>query len=123
MSIAAHWTPDCQGKQDFDGPIITVSTRYWPRGGGFSTFNPAEGWKHNEDRPEIKPSAKCEIILHDVEEDHNQTLAECDFEAETEDEVKQQVEVWANEQRDKLVAVALQALRPAGGPPLGVSDE
>ena len=35
LLLSAKWTNDCQGKKDYDGPILEVSTRYWPRGGGF----------------------------------------------------------------------------------------
>jgi hypothetical protein len=105
MGIAASWTHDCNGKQDFDGPIIEISTRYWPRGGGFMGFDTATcRFEENEDRPEIKPSAHSAIVLRDIEEDHDRTIAESDFEAETEAEVKRQVEEWANAQRQRIIA-------------------
>ena len=25
-----EWTDDSQGKKDYDGPLLSVSTRYWP---------------------------------------------------------------------------------------------
>lgn len=40
--INARWTDDCQGKKDFDGTIIDISSRYWPRGGGFGLFSRVE---------------------------------------------------------------------------------
>ena len=104
MSIAARWTPDCQGKQDFDGPIIVVSTRYWPQGGGYLEFERhTRHWRENEDRPEILPSAHCAIIIRDREEDHDLTIAEAEFEAKTEEEVKRRVESWANEKRNRII--------------------
>ena len=30
IEFECAWTLDCQQKQDFDFPIINVSTRYWP---------------------------------------------------------------------------------------------
>lgn len=42
MKIDAKWTPDCQGKKDYDGQILSISTRYWPSGGGFATFSYTE---------------------------------------------------------------------------------
>jgi hypothetical protein len=33
------WRNDCQGKKDYDGRIVHVSSRYWPRGGGYFTFS------------------------------------------------------------------------------------
>jgi len=41
------WTNDCQGKKDFDGPIVTLSSRYWPSGGGFSMLDTGTGWPAN----------------------------------------------------------------------------
>jgi hypothetical protein len=102
MSIMADWTPDCQGKQDFDGPIIEVSTRYWPRGGGFSVLVDGQ-WQENADRPKIKPSAHCSILLRDSEAARDTVLVDARFEGETEEEVKQAVERWANEQQQRIV--------------------
>jgi hypothetical protein len=83
----AKWTPDCNGKQDFDGPLLTISTRYWP------------AWKSSDNRP----SASAAIVVnhgipHPEEEwaDYS-TLAEADFAADTETEVKAQVEAWVRE--------------------------
>ena len=107
MAIAAHWTVDCMGKLDFDGPILIIRSRYWPRGGShleINTFSPdlmRDG--SHPSRQDIKPSAHSEIIIRDREEDHDQTIVEEDFEAETEVEVKNQLEAWANEQRDRII--------------------
>lgn len=102
MAIAATWTDDCQGKKDFDGPIISISTRYWPRGGGFSEI--ANGvWLENEDRPQIKPSATASIIVN-LNGDDSDDLATKDFEGETFEVVKAAVESWANEQHARIVA-------------------
>lgn len=30
IEFETEWTSDCQGKQDFDFNVLTVSTRYWP---------------------------------------------------------------------------------------------
>ncbi len=96
--IAAYWTPDCQGKQDFDGPIIEINTRYWPES-WIDEFDTIEGWV----KVKSKPSAHSEIILRDREEDHDKTIIDGYFVAETEDEVKKQVEDWANKQHRKMV--------------------
>lgn len=94
------WTDDCQGKKDFDGDILSLSTRYWPRGGGFHASFIVPGqpvvWEGNEARPEIKPSAHSSILLLGKE------LVSKEFEAETEAEVKQQVEDWARAQIEPL---------------------
>jgi hypothetical protein len=93
------WTLDCQGKQDFDGEIVSLSTRYWPRGGGFTVLEAGPWrWEENKDRPEIKPSANASIMLLGKE------LVSQDFEAETEAEVKQLVEAWARTEIERIAA-------------------
>ena len=120
--IAAKWTPDCSGKQDFDGRIISISTRYYPRGGGFMLMNRTEDGvtiEENEDRPEIKPSASAAIHLdffkfydgEDEPDDDYIELVNADFEADTEEEVKAQVERWAQEQFE-VIALAMQEEAP-----------
>ena len=89
-----HWTDDCQGKKDFDSEIFSLSTRYWPRGGGFSVITRQAGASElriegNDARPEIKPSAVSSIYLL------GEKIARAEFEAETEEEVKRLVEAWA----------------------------
>lgn len=112
MQPAARWTPDCQGKWDYDGRLISISTRYWPRGGGFHVYIPGDGrglHPSSEDHPEIKPSATASIHVHCGEPDENghnspyAVLAEHEFEADTEQEVKAAVEVWVTEQYVKIV--------------------
>jgi hypothetical protein len=128
--VPAHWTPDCSGKQDYDGEILSISTRYWPRGGSATIFNngrfESDGSNPQRQRT-IPPSASSSIILHvgpivdydparhlDGHAEHAVTLAEREFEGETEEEVKGQVEAWAAEQYARIVA----ALRVAFAPPL-----
>jgi len=109
MRIAAKWTNDCQGKKDFDGSIIRVSTRYWPRGGGFHVSVDGE-WQGNDKRQQIVPSATASIVLCHGEpregspEGDYLTLIERHFNAETEDEVKSQVEIWTQAQFDRIAA-------------------
>jgi len=86
-----EWTNDCQGKKDFDGEVLHVSSRYWPRGGGFHVLD-ENGWSGNEARPEIRPSAVSHIYFFDKE------LVTKQFEADTEEEVKALVETWVKEQ-------------------------
>lgn len=100
MKLAAKWKPDCQGKQDYDAPILEISTRYWPRGGGFHVLDRGE-WQGNESRPEIKPSAHASLLINGGPE----ALAELEVEADTEAEVKVAVERWAQEQMDRAVKV------------------
>ncbi|HET6497261.1 MAG TPA: hypothetical protein VFH61_18085 [Thermoleophilia bacterium] len=100
--LQAEWTPDCNGKQDYDADLLRLSTRYWPRGGGYMVWF-EDRFEENEDRPEIKPSAHAALLLQDTE------LTSASFEAETEEEVKQLVEAWADEQWQ----IACLALRSA----------
>lgn len=120
IALNATWTPDCCGKQDYDAPILSISTRYWPRGGGLMVvYNlPSQPIKIEMDseRQEIKPSANCSLKI-DYAEDTGLdfVLAEKDFEGETEEEVKAQVEIWAQQQMDKAVAALVKAFCPSCG--------
>jgi hypothetical protein len=100
--LRAEWTDDCQGKKDFDGEIVTLSTRYWPRGGGFDLMvRDASGklqTEYNDSRPEIKPSAKSSILLD------GECVTSEEFDGETFEDVAAQVEAWAKEQHAKIVA-------------------
>lgn len=113
MKLAAEWTDDCQGKKDYDGEILSISTRYWPANGGFHIFDrdrPELGFRPNEIMG--KPSAKSSLVIRHGEEDYF-TLTEAEFEAETEAEVKAAVEAWAQAQMDKAVAVLAEAFGSA----------
>lgn len=106
MKLEAEWTDDCQGKKNYDGNIVSISTRYWPRGGGFLLMTRTPGhattFEDNDDRPEIKPSAKSHVtIWHDGD---STDLATKEFEGDTFEEVESQVESWAQEQFEKVVA-------------------
>ncbi len=90
---AAGWTDDCQGKKDYDGPLLSISTRYWPGppGGPFgSPYGPT-------------PSARSSILLRLAGEDNYLTWRDAKFEASTEAEVKAQVEAWVREQLRAVV--------------------
>lgn len=110
LEVPAKWINDCQGKKDFDGNLVSVSSRYWPRGGGFHALDTATGdLVGNEARPEIKPSAHTSILLYhgDPESSDYETLAQASFEADTEEAVKALVETWAATQYSRIV-VALR---------------
>lgn len=108
MKLQAEWTDDCQGKKDYDGDILSISTRYWPRGGGFwlVEIRPDGSWG-DETRPHILPSAKSSLLLRHDDHDYT-TLVEQEFEAETQEEVQRQVEEWAQAQMDRVVAILRQ---------------
>lgn len=93
-----EWQPDCQGKWDYDCDLVSLSCRYWPRGGGFATFDTKTGkWADNDKRPEIRPSATAAICIGDLENGPYEELAHAKFEGETESEVKAKVEAWSKE--------------------------
>ena len=107
MKLNAEWTNDCCGKKDYDGDVLQISTRYWPRGGSclmLDTAQPELGLHHVDDGS--KPSAHSSLLLHG--DGDYVTLTEKEFEAETFEEVAAQVEAWAQEQMDKAEA-ALRA--------------
>lgn len=100
LKLQAEWTDDCQGKKDYDGNILSISTRYWPRRVGF--------WlAQNEARPDILPSARSALVLRHGSDDCT-TLIEQEFEAETREEVQRQVEIWAQAQMDRVVNILRQ---------------
>ena len=96
-----EWTPDCCGKQDFDGPLVQVLTRYWPAGGSHMVFDAAEPEKGLRPANDgSKPHANCAIYVGYYDESN--ALAEKDFRADTEAEVKVLVEAWVSEQFAKI---------------------
>jgi hypothetical protein len=114
LKLYARWTDDCQGKKDYDGPIISISTRYWPRGGGFHLFNsdhPQDGFQGNETRPEVKPSATCSLVIrHGEREDGGGggdwiKLISKEFEGDTFESIKLEVEAFAQAQMDRVVEI------------------
>jgi len=125
LKLYAEWTDDCQGKKDYDGPIISVSTRYWPGpgSGGFMEVNNEAGNVTSKTVPYgQKPSATSSIIIrHGKKEPGDgggdyQDLISKDFEGDAEADVKSQVEQWAQEQMNKVVEVLTKAfnLTPTG---------
>jgi len=109
MTPSAMWTPDCQGKQDYDGPLLAISCRFWPGpgGGGSMTFDTST--KQVGSLPYgRRPSAKASIILPFGQPsepwvmDEYLTWREAEFEADTEEEVKAQVVAWVQERFDEV---------------------
>lgn len=113
--LGIEWTDDCQGKKDYDGDVLHFSTRYWPRGGGFSLTTTNENGvvtvEENEGSPDVKPSAVSSLRLMNGDDNYTQIeeLIEQKFEGETFEEVAEQVEAWAQEQMYK-VAKALRSV-------------
>jgi hypothetical protein len=93
MQPCARWTDDCQGKKDYDGRLLSISTRYWP--GNY--------------RSDGRPSASAAILINHGEPDQygygdHTVWRETDIAADTETEVKAAVEVWVREQMADVLA-------------------
>lgn len=89
LKVPAGWAPDCQGKWDYDGRLVTLSTRYWPA-----------NYQQNG-----MCSAKSSIYLGSTQDAHLDDavpLIVKEFEAHTEAEVKRMVEVWVAEQYARI---------------------
>ncbi|MEE7625397.1 hypothetical protein V3O24_04425 [Methylobacter sp. Wu8] len=95
MKLDITWADDCQGKKDYDGDIVAVSTRYWPS-------------NHQKNG---MCSAICDISMYDGFLDRNgesELLISKNFEGATFAQVAEQVEPWAQAQMDRIAA-ALRA--------------
>lgn len=77
----AKWTPDCSGKQDFDIPLISISTRYWP-----------------------DHTAVASLMLWENASTHGDytELSRENFNAKSEAELKVQVQAWVKQELVKL---------------------
>ena len=82
MKLECVWTPDCQGKWDYDADLVKLSTRYWPE--NYSRDN--------------RPSAKASIMMQE------ETIFEKEFSADTEADVKALVEQWAQQKFDEITS-------------------
>jgi len=103
-----EWRADCQGKFDYDCDLVSLSCRYWPRGGGYFSFDTNSGaFEGDEARPEIKPSAVASICIGDLKEGPYEDIVTARFDGDTEAEVKQMVEEWAA----KMIARVEVAIR------------
>ena len=104
MTPCAKWEPDCQGKWDYDGRIVSVSSRYWS-GAGMTVFDTSQPEKglHEDVEGRTKPSAVSHIVLNHGEPDQygygeSLELASAEFDGDTEAEVKAKVEAWVAKQ-------------------------
>lgn len=113
LKLRAKWTDDCQGKKDYDGDILSISTRYWPASGGFSVFDhsqPERGFHELTPPSDAKCSASSSLMLHydDDDADDYLVLTQKEFEGATFEEVKTEVEKWAQDQMSRASSI-LQA--------------
>lgn len=109
MKPNAKWTDDCTGKKDYDGDVLSISTRYWPAGGGFYVLD-SNGFRQNKDGS--KPRAKASLLFwHDGDEEYETIVESGYFEGDSFEEVKAQVEIWVQTQYDKTFAALKAAFR------------
>jgi hypothetical protein len=105
----ARWTHDCQGKQDFDGPLLAVSTRYYPGpdGGGTMVISPGRPIWTVPYGPKPSPTSSIILRVGPAEEGDGggdyYIWRRQDFEGETEADVKAQVERWVSAQMEDAV--------------------
>lgn len=104
----AEWTPDCHGKQDYDGRLLSISVRYWPgpEGGGAMTFDTATRVIGTAPYGQ-EPSAHAAIVLNHGQPDEygygeEVPWREKEFSGPTEDAVKAMVEDWVRGQFNEV---------------------
>jgi len=114
MLPCARWKDDCQGKKNYDGPLLSISCRYYP-----TAKEQAEGshWNYISGNGELeahlyeadgKASAIASIILEDGPLDENDTPSgyrtwrESEFVGDSCAEVKTLVEQWVQQQFDEI---------------------
>jgi len=119
FKVAAEWTDDCQGKKDFDGPLLRVSTRYWPpagQGGGMLVENGRVKSMSVPYRSDGRASAASSIVLYvrsseGYGEPDYIDLARRKFVGDTEEEVKRKVEAWVGKTTTRIVRVLAREFR------------
>lgn len=97
MKLGIKWTDDCQGKKDYDGDIVCISTRYWP---------PSREYGH-------KHTATCCVMIGDGYPNfnhHSMIIADKEFEGDSFEEIREQVEVWAQKQASHVYRILIAAL-------------
>ncbi len=93
LQVAAKWTPDCQGKQDYDGEFIAISCRYYP-----PSYNPV----CNE------PSCNVTIGIRLPDTDVV-PLAKTELYRPTESELKAAVEQWVSNETKRMLTALMHA--------------
>lgn len=87
LTLRAQWADaDEPSKKDYAGPILSINSRLFSREG------------------HIPPEAAGMLVLW-YGDGQSIVLAETQFEAETEADVQRLIEVWAQQQMDRVVAI------------------
>ena len=98
-----EWTPDCQDKWDFDGGLLTISTRLWGNKGGTLCFNTVT--REMKELIEEKASAKCYFMFGGED-----LLESGDIEADTNDECKKLCEQWYKDNFRKAISLLVEKI-------------
>lgn len=96
----AAWTNDCQGKKDYDGDLISISSRYWPPNYNRDGKHSAHAAIHLN----LGPSA-VHFPGRYLEHDSYRVWRDHEFVATTEARVKEMVERWVQTQVAEIVAL------------------
>lgn len=91
---AVRWTDDCQGKKNYDGALLRIDSRYWPKGHANGAHCEAVSGIH------IQHGA----IDGGGESDYS-IWRERWFKGPTEADVRAAVEAWVAEQFADLMAI------------------
>jgi hypothetical protein len=108
MKLDISWTDAPAGRKNYDGNLLVVSTRYKPSRPGWTPLDNGE-WI---DTGLMKPCAHVALwIQNGAERDGyaDEGLAEAYFEGDSFEDVKRQVEEWAQAQADKVYAAVRAA--------------
>ena len=106
MKINAWWTDDSGGKKDYDGALVSISTRYWPEDGGFYVMTDAHGIRKNDILGPCEAHATVGLRERGGDKyGHLHGLVEATFTGDSFEAVRVQVEAWAQAQMDRIESV------------------
>jgi phage FluMu protein Com len=118
MKPNTHWTDDCCGKKNCDGPVVCFDSRYWPAGGSaLVVVNEPDkfhiGQEQNGEPATAITSLRLTFYCEGYEPGDNITLAESGYlKGNSFEDVKDQVETWQQEQFNRLVEILKQHYPP-----------
>lgn len=90
-----EWTHDCQGKMDYDGTLVYVTSRTYPR-----FYHAGDGPHHGKT---LATGSSTFMI------GYTEVLSK-EFHAETQEEVNAAITVWVREHLGKIEAAVRSAL-------------
>lgn len=103
----AVWTDDCQGKKDYDGGFLRISSRFWPgeqdHGEGMmvTEYTPGKGVSIGSYK--LQQASAVAAIIMVLPADDTLTLREAKFTGANFKEVSADVEAWVQSNVDDIV--------------------